>query len=147
MMNFGKSRLSHKGPFWRFYVKIREDLGLTGVKEGCGSGACAACTVLIDGEPALACLTLAVEVENKSIRTIEGLIKDGEADPIQLAFMDHFAMQCGWCIPGAIMSSKALLENPPNPSQEEIKEALAGHLSRCTGYKKIVEAVESVTKD
>ena len=125
---------------------LRERLHLTGTKEGCGLGACGACTVLIDGLPVLSCMKLAVEVENQSIRTIEGLTKDGKPDPIQLAFVEHFAMQCGFCTPGAIMSSKALLDKNPNPSREEIREALAGNLCRCTGYKKIIEAVESVTK-
>ena len=126
---------------------LREDLGLTGAKEGCGLGSCGACTVLVDGSPVLSCLTLAVEVQNKSIITIEGLIKDGEPDPIQVAFIDHFAMQCGFCTSGAIMSSKALLDKNPNPSREEIKEALSGNLCRCTGYKKIIEAVESLAQD
>lgn len=126
---------------------LREDLNLTGAKEGCGLGACGACTVIIDGMPTLACLTLATELQNKSIRTIEGLMKDGEPDPIQSAFIDHFAMQCGFCTPGVIMSSKALLETTPDPSGEQIREALSGHLCRCTGYKKIIEAVESLSGD
>ena len=126
---------------------LREGLGLTGAKEGCGLGACGACTVLIDGAPILSCLTLAMEAQDKSIRTIEGLIRDNEPDPLQLAFVNHGALQCGWCSPGAIMSSKALLEKNPDPSTEEVKEALAGNLCRCTGYKKIVEAVLSLKQD
>jgi carbon-monoxide dehydrogenase small subunit len=129
---------------------LREDLGLTGTKEGCGLGACGACTVLIDGAPILSCLTLAVEVQNKSITTIEGLAKDGQPHPIQLAFVNHGAIQCGFCTPGAIISAKALLDKNRNPSHEEIKEALSGNLCRCTGYIKIVKAVdeasESLTK-
>jgi carbon-monoxide dehydrogenase small subunit len=125
---------------------LHENLGLTGAKEGCGLGACGTCTVIIDGTPVLSCLTLAIEVQDKSIYTIEGLGKEGEPDPIQKAFVEHGAMQCGFCSPGAIMSSKALLGRTPNPSREEIKDALSGNLCRCTGYKKIVEAVESVTK-
>ena len=126
---------------------LREGLGLTGAKEGCGLGACGACTVLIDGAPTLSCLTLAMEAQDKSIRTIEGLTRDNEPDPLQLAFVNHGALQCGWCSPGAIMSSKALLEKNPDPSTEEVKEALAGNLCRCTGYKKIVEAVLSLKQD
>jgi carbon-monoxide dehydrogenase small subunit len=126
---------------------LREDLGLIGAKEGCGLGACGACTVLIDGAPVLSCLTLAVEVENKAIRTIEGLMKDNQPDPLQLAFVDHGAIQCGFCTPGSIMTATALLEKNPRPSREEIKEALSGNLCRCTGYKKIIEAVESVAGD
>jgi carbon-monoxide dehydrogenase small subunit len=126
---------------------IREDLGLKGAKEGCGLGACGACTVIIDGAPVLSCLTLAVEAENRSITTIEGLAKDGQPDPIQLAFVDHFAMQCGFCTPGMIMSAKGLLDKNQTPSREEIKEALSGNLCRCTGYKKIIDAVESVVRN
>jgi carbon-monoxide dehydrogenase small subunit len=102
---------------------------------------------LIDGAPVLSCLTLAVEVENKAIRTIEGLMKDNQPDPLQLAFVDHGAIQCGFCTPGSIMTATALLEKNPRPSREEIKEALSGNLCRCTGYKKIIEAVESVAGD
>lgn len=129
---------------------LREDLCLTGTKEGCGLGACGACTVLIDGAPILSCLTLAVDVQNKSITTIEGLAKDGQLHPIQLAFVNHGAIQCGFCTPGAIISAKALLDKNRKPSHEEIKEALSGNLCRCTGYIKIIKAVgkasESLTK-
>lgn len=123
---------------------LREDLSLTGAKEGCGLGACGACTVLVNGSPSLSCLTLAMDVQNKDIRTIEGLVKDGQPDPIQLAFVDHGAIQCGFCTPGSIMSAKALLERNPTPSREEILETMSGNLCRCTGYKKIIEAVESL---
>jgi carbon-monoxide dehydrogenase small subunit len=125
---------------------LREDLSLTGAKEGCGLGACGACTVLVNGSPSLSCLTLATDVQNKEIRTIEGLTKDGQPDPIQLAFVDHGAIQCGFCTPGSIMSAKALLERNANPSREEILEAMSGNLCRCTGYKKIIEAVESLAE-
>jgi len=125
---------------------LREDLSLTGAKEGCGLGACGACTVLGNGSPSLSCLTLATDVQNKEIRTIEGLTKDGQPDPIQLAFVDHGAIQCGFCTPGSIMSAKALLERNANPSREEILEAMSGNLCRCTGYKKIIEAVESLAE-
>jgi carbon-monoxide dehydrogenase small subunit len=125
---------------------LREDLSLTGAKEGCGLGACGACTVLVNGSPSLSCLTLATDVQNKHITTIEGLTKDGQPDPIQLAFVDHGAIQCGFCTPGSIMSAKALLERNANPSREEILEAMSGNLCRCTGYKKIIEAVESAAE-
>jgi carbon-monoxide dehydrogenase small subunit len=125
---------------------LREDLSLTGAKEGCGLGACGACTVLVNGSPSLSCLTLATDVQNKDITTIEGLTKDGQPDPIQLAFVDHGAIQCGFCTPGSIMSAKALLERNANPSREEILEAMSGNLCRCTGYKKIIEAVESLAE-
>lgn len=122
---------------------LREELSFTGTKEGCGLGACGACTVLLDGEPALACLTLLLEVRNRRVTTIEGLVKNGKPDPLQQAFVDHGAIQCGFCTPGAIMSAKALLGEKPNPSSQEIREALSGNLCRCTGYQKILEAVES----
>lgn len=122
---------------------LREELGFTGTKEGCGLGACGACTVLLDGEPVLACLTLLLEVRNRRVTTIEGLVKNGKPDPLQQAFVNHGAIQCGFCTPGAIMSAKALLGKKPNPSSQEIREALSGNLCRCTGYQKILEAVES----
>lgn len=125
---------------------LREDLGLTGAKEACGLGACGACTVLVDGSPVLSCLTLAVEVENTKIYTIEGLSTKGKPDPLQAAFVSHGAIQCGYCTPGAIMSAKGLLGRNSHPTREEIQEALSGNLCRCTGYKKIIEAVESVAK-
>lgn len=125
---------------------LREDLSLTGAKEGCGLGACGACTVLVNGSPSLSCLTLATDVQNNDITTIEGLTKDGQPDPIQLAFVDHGAIQCGFCTPGSIMSAKALLERNANPSREEILEAMSGNLCRCTGYKKIIEAIESAAE-
>jgi len=123
---------------------LREDLGLTGTKEGCGLGACGACTVLIEGLPALSCLTLALEVKNKRISTIEGLMIGDDLDPLQLSFVEHGAIQCGFCTPGLIMSLKALLGQNPRPTRKEIKEAISGNLCRCTGYKRIIEAVESI---
>ncbi len=134
-------------PYKTLLEVLREELGLMGAKEGCGLGACGACTVLIDGSPALSCLTLAVEVQDKSITTIEGLVKDGRPDPIQMAYINHGAIQCGFCTPGSILSAKALLDKNPKPSRNEIKAALSGNLCRCTGYNKIVEAVESVSRD
>lgn len=123
---------------------LRENLGLTGTKEGCGLGACGACTVLIEGLPALSCLTLALEVKNKRISTIEGLMIGDDLDPLQLSFVEHGAIQCGFCTPGLIMSLKALLAQNPRPTRKEIKDAISGNLCRCTGYKKIIEAVESI---
>jgi carbon-monoxide dehydrogenase small subunit len=120
---------------------LREDLGLTGTKEGCGVGDCGACTVLLDGKPVASCLTLAVEVQNREVLTIEGLSKDGELHPLQRAFIDHFAVQCGFCTPGMILSAKALLDRNPHPIEEEVRHAVSGNLCRCTGYVKIVEAV------
>ena len=123
---------------------LREDIGFTGAKEGCGLGACGTCTVLVEGAPLLSCLTLAVEVQDKRITTIEGLVEGGRPDPVQKAFIEHGAIQCGFCTPGNILSAKALLDRNPRASREEIEEALAGNLCRCTGYQKIVEAVESL---
>jgi aerobic carbon-monoxide dehydrogenase small subunit len=120
---------------------LREDLGLTGTKEGCGIGDCGACTVLLDGKPVASCLTLAVEVRDREVLTIEGLSKDGDLHPLQRAFIDHFAVQCGFCTPGMILSAKALLDRNPHPVEEEVRQALSGNLCRCTGYVKIVEAV------
>ena len=125
---------------------LREEIGFTGAKEGCGLGACGACTVLVEGEPLLSCLTLAVEVQDKRITTIEGLVKEGLPDPMQKAFIEYGAIQCGFCTPGNVMSAKALLDRNPHASRNEIEEALAGNLCRCTGYQKIVEAVESLVE-
>ena len=126
---------------------LRDNLGLTGTKQGCsGSGNCGACTVLIDGMPVLSCLTLAETVQGKHVLTIEGLSKRGNLHPLQQAFIDHGAVQCGFCTPGMILSAKALLDEEPKPSEDEIKKALAGNLCRCTGYAKIVEAVQATAK-
>ncbi|MBI2355074.1 MAG: (2Fe-2S)-binding protein [Deltaproteobacteria bacterium] len=121
---------------------IRETVGLSGTKKGCGVGDCGACTVLIDGRPTLSCITLAVACAGKAITTIEGLSRGSELHPVQRAFIDKGAVQCGFCTPGMVLSSKALLDENPHPSQDEIKTALAGNLCRCTGYAKIIEAVE-----
>ena len=120
---------------------LREDLGLTGTKHGCELGECGACTVLIDGEPILACLILPVEVQNCEIQTIEGLANNGKPHPLQTAFAEQGASQCGYCSPGMLMTAKALLDNNSNPDSQTIREALAGNLCRCTGYSKIIEAV------
>jgi aerobic carbon-monoxide dehydrogenase small subunit len=124
---------------------LRKKLGLTGTKKGCGEGDCGTCTVIVDGSPLLSCITLAMACQGKDIVTIEGLETDGQLHPLQQAFVDHGAVQCGFCTPGMILSAKALLDKNPNPSREQIKRGLSGNLCRCTGYTKIVEAVEAVT--
>jgi len=121
---------------------LREKLYLTGTKYGCGIGMCGACTVLVDGEPVLSCLTLAADVHGKDVRTIESLAEGGELDILQESFLEEGAVQCGYCIPGFIMTSKALLEENPAPTEEEIREYLKGNLCRCTGYVNIIKAVK-----
>jgi carbon-monoxide dehydrogenase small subunit len=126
---------------------LRENLELTGTKEMCNKGDCGACTVLVDGKPVLSCLTLAIEVQGKDILTVEGLAaEDGVLHPIQQAFVDHGALQCGFCAPGMIMSAKALLDRNPKPTEEEIKQGISGNLCRCTGYITIIEAVDAAAK-
>ncbi|CAG0957876.1 aerobic carbon-monoxide dehydrogenase small subunit [Gammaproteobacteria bacterium] len=125
---------------------LREDLNLTGTKHGCELGECGTCTVLIDGEPVLSCLTLPVQVQGREIMTVEGLADGAMPHPLQTAFGELGAAQCGYCTPGVLMSSKALLDKNPHPSREEIKHALAGNLCRCTGYNKIYEAVERASE-
>ena len=121
---------------------LREDLNLTGAKEGCGAGECGACTVIVNGKAVNSCLMLAVEADGKEILTVEGLAKNGVLDALQESFINNAALQCGYCTPGIIMSAKALLMRNPKPSEEEIKEAIAGNLCRCTGYKAIVDAIK-----
>jgi carbon-monoxide dehydrogenase small subunit len=131
---------------WTLLKLLREKLGLTGTKEGCGIGECGACTVLMDGMPVNACLVLTPKVEGKKIETIEGIGSRESLHPLQKSFIDHGAIQCGFCTPGILMSSKALLEEKANPTREEIKEAISGHLCRCTGYHQIIEAIEKASK-
>ncbi len=126
---------------------LREDLGLTGTKRGCDLGTCGACTVLIDGKPYLSCLTLACDVQGRKIMTIEGLSSDGGLHPLQQTFVEKGAIQCGFCTPGMILTAKAFLDEHPHPSEGEVKKAISGNLCRCTGYVKIVEAIESVAKE
>ena len=121
---------------------LREDLNLPGTKHGCELGECGTCTVLVDGEPVLSCLTLPVELQGREILTVEGLAQRGNPHPLQTAFAELGAAQCGYCTPGILVTAKALLDEKPCPSRDEIREALAGNICRCTGYVKIWEAVE-----
>lgn len=132
--------------YWRTLLEVlRENLGLTGTKEGCDLGTCGACTVLIDGEPMLSCLLLAVELEDREILTIEGLATGGRLHPLQEKFMSHGAVQCGFCTPGMILTAKALLEENSTPREDEVRRGIAGNICRCTGYKKIIEAILAAT--
>ena len=126
---------------------LREDLGLSGTKHGCELGECGTCAVLIKGEPVLSCLTLPIEVQGPEITTIEGLGQGSALHPLQIAFADLGAAQCGFCIPGMLLTAKAMLDRNPHPTRQEIRETLAGNLCRCTGYTKIIEAIERVTTD
>jgi aerobic carbon-monoxide dehydrogenase small subunit len=125
---------------------IRDELHLTGTKSGCEIGECGACTVLLNGRSVNSCLVLAVELDGKDLVTIEGLMENGELDKLQQSFIDHAAFQCGYCTPGMIMSSKALLERKPNPTDEDINEALSGNLCRCGAYQEIREAIKASSK-
>jgi xanthine dehydrogenase YagT iron-sulfur-binding subunit len=133
-------------PRWSLLDVLREKLGLTGSKLGCGRGECGACTVLIDGQPRYACLTLAPEAEGKEITTIEGLMKGDELGPVQQAFLTNDAMQCGYCTPGQIMAAEGLLRVNPNPSLDEIRRQMSGNLCRCGSYAHIFKAVEDAAK-
>jgi carbon-monoxide dehydrogenase small subunit len=130
---------------WRTLLDVlRYDLGLTGVKEGCGNGNCGSCTVLLDGEPVNSCLVLIGEVEGKEITTIEGLAQGNILHPLQQAFIEEGAVQCGFCTPGVILNAKAMLDSNPRPTEEEVRGTIAGNLCRCTGYDKIVRAILKV---
>jgi carbon-monoxide dehydrogenase small subunit len=122
---------------------LREKLGLTGTKIGCEEGECGACTVIVNGKTVTSCIYPAMKVDGAQVETIEGLSSTGKLHPIQEAFIEHFAAQCGYCTPGFIMSTKALLDKNPHPSDEEIKEAIAGNLCRCTGYYQIIDAIKA----
>jgi carbon-monoxide dehydrogenase small subunit len=132
---------------WRTLLEvIRDDIGLTGAKEACSTGECGACTVLLDGKPVNSCLLLAGEARGKEILTIEGLSQGTKLHPLQDAFIRHGAIQCGFCTPGMLLSAKALLDNNPQPTEKEVREAISGNLCRCTGYNKIVEAILEVAQ-
>ena len=122
---------------------LRDELGLTGTKQGCDGGECGACTVLVDGQPRLACITLAGSVAGREIETVEGLVRSGRMSRLQQAFHEKLGTQCGFCTPGMIMAAEALLRREPNPSEEQIRDALSGNLCRCTGYVKIIESVQA----
>ncbi len=126
---------------------LREDLGLTGTKKGCGIGDCGACTVLLNGVATFSCLTLAIQADGCSVQTVEGLAQEGRLNLLQQAFVDHGAIQCGFCSPGMLMMATELLRDNPKPSEPDIRRAISGNLCRCTGYQKIVEAIQSVAKD
>ena len=143
----GKSYEIPIEPQMTLVVVLRDKLDITGTKLSCGAGECGACTVLIDGKPVLSCLTLAITAKEKNILTIEGLAEGGDLHPIQKAFIDHGAIQCGFCTPGMILTTKALLDENSNPTQEEVKKALAGNLCRCTGYVKIIDAVLAAAEE
>lgn len=141
----GKDYVLEVKPHWTLLDVIREQIGLTGTKYGCGTGECGACTVLMDGKPVTSCLVLAARAEGKEILTIEGLGKD-KLHPIQEAFIKEGAIQCGYCTPGMVLTAKALLDNNPNPTEAEVRHAIDGNLCRCTGYVKPVKAILSAAR-
>ena len=142
----GEAAEASVAPYKTLLEVLREDLALTGTKHGCELGECGACAVLVDGEPQLSCLVLAVECEGRSIQTVEGLAQGSVLHPLQAAFADLGAAQCGYCTPGILMTAKALLEHEKNPSRERIREAISGNLCRCTGYQQIFEAIEEAAR-
>lgn len=149
-----KVRLRINGENYEVYIKpnrtllevLNNKIGLTGTKYGCGSGECGACVVLVDGEPMLSCLMLALAAEGKDITTIEGLADGERLDPVQEAFVEHGAIQCGFCTPGFVLKAAALFKEKPSPTEEEIRDYLSGNLCRCTGYAKIVDAIMALSK-
>lgn len=143
----GKKISIEAEPHWTLLDVLRDHLHLTGTKKGCETGECGACTVLVDGKNVNSCLMLIGHVDGKEVTTIEGLQNNGKLHPIQKAFAEKGAVQCGYCTPGMIMSVKALLDENPKPTREEIKTAIAGNLCRCTGYEQIIEAVQSVEQE
>jgi len=133
-------------PHWTLLRLIREALGLTGTKEGCGEGECGSCTVLLNGKPINSCLVLAMDVDGGAVTTIEGLADGEKLHPLQTAFVEKGAIQCGFCTPGMILAAKGLLDRQPSPSEEEIRLEMAGNLCRCTGYAKIIEAIQTAAQ-
>ena len=150
-----KIQLTVNGEPYEVFVKpsetllqvIRDKLGLTGAKEACSLGDCGFCTVILDGKSVNSCLVLAMEAKGREVLTIEGLRKGNELHPIQKAFIEHGATQCGFCTPGMILAAKALLDENPTPTEEDVREAIAGNLCRCTGYVKIIEAIMAVARE
>jgi carbon-monoxide dehydrogenase small subunit len=142
----GDTRTAAVPPETTLLMLLREQFNLTGAKLGCDVGDCGACTVIVDGMPVNACLMLAVQAEGRSVLTIEGLATHDTLHPLQKAFEDQASLQCGFCGPGIILSAKALLDNNPDPSKQEIRDALAGNLCRCTGYTKMIEAIQEVAR-
>jgi carbon-monoxide dehydrogenase small subunit len=142
----GESVEVYVEPWKTLQQVLHDELELTGTKEGCDTGHCGACTVLIDGKAVKSCLVLASMARGKDIRTIEGLASKDKLHPLQQAFIDHFAVQCGFCIPGMIMTAKALLDENPNPTEEEVRDGIHGVLCRCTGYVRIIEAILAAAK-
>jgi carbon-monoxide dehydrogenase small subunit len=144
----GEEMSTEVDPSWTLLYFLREVLGLKGTKEGCGMGECGACTIQINGKAVLSCIYPVMEIEGKEVWTIEGLAQSSEVlHPLQRAFIEHGAIQCGFCTPGMIMSAKALLEENPSPTEEEIKEAIAGNICRCTGYVQIIEAIKYAAEE
>ena len=142
----GKSMSVETAPDRRVVDLLREDLGLSGTKECCGSGECGACTILVNGESRLSCLMLAAQLEGRTLLTIEGLAANGELHVVQQAFVDHGAVQCGFCTPGMVLATLDLLRRIPEPTREEVRRELSGNLCRCTGYQKIVDAVMAAAR-
>jgi len=143
----GESREVLVKPSESLLYVLREKLGMTGAKHGCDTGKCGSCTVLLDGKPIRSCLSLAISVRDREITTIEGLSRNGDLHPIQQAFIEYGAVQCGFCTPGMILFTKAFLEENPNPTDDEIKHALVANICRCTGYAKIIEAIQMAAKE
>ncbi|HKP88033.1 MAG TPA: (2Fe-2S)-binding protein [Blastocatellia bacterium] len=143
----GSAREVDAPPMKRALDVLREDLRLTGTKEGCGEGECGACSIIVDGEVINSCLVPVCQLQGVSIITVEGLARDGRLDPLQRAFLEFGGAQCGICTPGMLIAARALLDSNPRPDRDEIKEAIAGNLCRCTGYVKIIDAIEQAAKE